>query len=275
MAVVRPSEETLMSEHVPGQLQGAVGVAGESPDLLPGGECRRRPAAAGWRWIADGFALFMKQPLLWVGVIVVLMIIQMVLSLVPLSSLLAPVFTGGLVLAARHCDVSANMQLGDLFAGFGQSFGRLFMIGLLWLLGMILIGIVAATVLMLSVGVGNLELLAASEDLAGDPALLAALGGGLFITLLVVAVLLAPLLMAYWFAPALVIFNPGRGAYDAMLQSLRGCLCNWLPLLVYGLILLPLFALAALTMGLGFLVLLPVVAASNYLAYKDVFFGID
>ena len=266
-----------MSERDGYRLQVAGDADRASPDLLPAVDCRRGPAGAGWQWISQGFALFMKQPLLWVGVIVLLFIIRVLLSLHPLllpfSTLLAPVFAGGLVLGARHCDLSANMQIADLFAGFGQRFGRLFLIGLLFLLGMVLIMVLAALVLMFSVGPDNLEMLATAEDVASEQALLVAASGGALISLLVAAALAAPLLMAYWFAPALVVFNPERGALDAMRQSLQACLHNWLPLLVYGLVLLPLFVAASIPMGLGLLILLPVIAASNYAAYKDIFAG--
>ena len=46
---------------------------------------------------------------------------------------------------------------------------------------------------------------------------------------------------------------------------------NVLAFLVYGLIVLVLAFFAALPVGLGFLVLIPVLAGSVYAAYRDVF----
>jgi uncharacterized membrane protein len=58
---------------------------------------------------------------------------------------------------------------------------------------------------------------------------------------------------------------------EAMKASFRGCLRNWLPFLVYGVIAFILALLATLPAGLGWLVLLPVLTGSVYAGYKDIF----
>jgi len=79
-----------------------------------------------------------------------------------------------------------------------------------------------------------------------------------------------PLLMALWFAPALVMLH-GLGPLEAMKLSFVGCLRNMLPFLLYGLIALVLTVLAVIPVGLGLLVLGPMITASVYTAYKDIF----
>ena len=57
----------------------------------------------------------------------------------------------------------------------------------------------------------------------------------------------------------------------ALKASFYGCLRNWLPFLVYGVVLFVFCLVAAIPAGLGFLVLVPVIAASVYTAYRDIF----
>ena len=70
-------------------------------------------------------------------------------------------------------------------------------------------------------------------------------------------VLIVPVLMAVVFAPALVFFH-GMDPVAAMKASFGACADNWLAFLVYGVILLVLSFFAALPIGLGFLLLVPV-----------------
>jgi uncharacterized membrane protein len=97
---------------------------------------------------------------------------------------------------------------------------------------------------------------------------------GAILTLLLAALvglaLMVPVFMAIWFAPALVVFD-GKDAIEAMKQSFAGCLKNIVPFLIYGLVLFVLSILASIPLGLGWLLLGPVLAASVYTGYKDIF----
>jgi uncharacterized membrane protein len=93
---------------------------------------------------------------------------------------------------------------------------------------------------------------------------------GVLVALLASAVVLVPLGMATWFAPALVTLHQ-IAPVDAMKLSFRGSLRNVLPFAVYGVICLILALLATLPAGLGWLVFLPVLAGSVYAGYKDIF----
>ena len=94
--------------------------------------------------------------------------------------------------------------------------------------------------------------------------------GGLMLSLLLSLALSVPAVMAIWFAPALVFFN-NMQPVEALKASFEACMKNVLAFLVYGLIVLVLAFFAALPVGLGFLVLIPVLAGSVYAAYRDVF----
>ena len=91
------------------------------------------------------------------------------------------------------------------------------------------------------------------------------------LAVLIIFALLLPVMMAAWFAPALVVFND-RGAVDALKESFSGCLKNVLPFLLYGVILLIPAIVASLPVLLGWLVLAPVITGSIYVAYRDIYF---
>jgi uncharacterized membrane protein len=104
-----------------------------------------------------------------------------------------------------------------------------------------------------------------------DPVAVAGAGVTLLLALLVMLALLLPVSMALWFAPALVVFHE-RSAGEAMKASFVACLRNIVPFLLYGVVAFLLAMLASLPFGLGWLVLGPVLAASLYTGYRDIFF---
>ena len=79
-----------------------------------------------------------------------------------------------------------------------------------------------------------------------------------------------PVLMAIWFAPALIVFR-NTPPIEAMKQSFTACWRNTLPLLVYGVATLVLSFIASIPLMLGLIVLLPVLVCSIYASYKDIF----
>jgi uncharacterized membrane protein len=80
-----------------------------------------------------------------------------------------------------------------------------------------------------------------------------------------------PVFMAMWFAPPLVVFHQ-QGAVEAMKNSFFACLKNIVPFLLYSVILFVAAIVASIPFGLGWLVLGPVIAASLYTGYRDLFF---
>ncbi|HWH41717.1 MAG TPA: BPSS1780 family membrane protein, partial [Usitatibacter sp.] len=92
----------------------------------------------------------------------------------------------------------------------------------------------------------------------------------LLLGVLVALALTVPLLAAYWFAPALIVLN-GMKAVPAMKASFHGCFRNLMPFLVYSIVMLVLAILAAIPVGLGFLVWIPLAISSTYTAYRGIF----
>ncbi len=62
-----------------------------------------------------------------------------------------------------------------------------------------------------------------------------------------------------------------RDRVEALRASLLASLRNWLPMLVYGLLMLVFAIVAMLPMMLGYLLLVPLVMTSVYVSYRDIF----
>jgi uncharacterized membrane protein len=75
---------------------------------------------------------------------------------------------------------------------------------------------------------------------------------------------------ALWFAPALLAFHELSTAH-AIRWSLFAALSNVGAMLAYGIALTVVFVAGALPWGLGLLVVIPMMVASTYTGYADVF----
>jgi uncharacterized membrane protein len=222
-------------------------------------------AGRGWDWIASGWDLFKRQAGMWIALVLVAFVIFLVLAFIPFigsmaSMILTPVFGAGIVLGCRAIEEGRALEIGHLFAGFREKLSPLATVGAIYLGATIVI----VGVMVLIAGVGIFSMAAVGSDVSPAALLTMMLG------VLVALALLVPVMMAIWFAPALVVFHD-KGAVDAMKESFTGCLRNIVPFLVYGVVMLVLGLLAAIPLGLGWLVLGPVLAASLYTSYKDIY----
>ena len=220
-------------------------------------------AGRGFAWWSEGWHIFREAPWLWIGIGVALLVINLLIGLIPwvgdlAPSLLFPVFSAGLMLGCRAIDAGEDLRFGHLFAGFQSKLGRLLMIGVFGLLGGFALGALAVAFGVSAGFFSRMEAGGGGVDLVLLSAFL--LGLALFVLLC----------MAMWFAPTLVALHE-LTAFEAMKLSFRGCLRNWLPLLVSGFAFIMLAILATLPVGLGWLVLMPVLFCSTYAAYRDIF----
>jgi uncharacterized membrane protein len=221
-------------------------------------------AARGLAWLAEGWTLFRRAPLIWVAVSVVMTVGFLIIAWIPAVgqlaiTLLSVLFAGGLMLGCRALDRGEELTLGHLFAGIQGYLSPLLVVGALYVAGVFLL---LVTVSLLSGGAALAVLRSGLE--AGSAVM------SILLALLAAGVVLIPLGMATWFAPALVTLDQ-MAPVEAMKLSFRGCLRNVLPFLVYGVLCLVLALLASIPAGLGWLVFLPVLAASVYAGHKDIF----
>jgi len=231
------------------------------------------PAGNSWQWITGGWGLFRRNPLAWIGAIVVWMILMVVVSVLPFvgsltADLLAPVLVAGFLLGADEQRKGGHFEVSHLFAGFSNQTGGLVLVGLFYLIGTALI----VGIVMLITGGTLFSMIGTLQSDNIDPQAMVTLGGSMLLALLVGMALWIPLMMAYWFAPALVALG-GVTPFIAMKLSFTACLKNVLPFFVYSLIGLVLLILAIIPIGLGLFILGPVMMASMYVSYRDIFYG--
>jgi len=222
----------------------------------------------GWGWITEGYRLFRMQTGVWIGAFIIFFVINIVLSIIPfvniLANLLMPVFTAGFMVGAYKLFNGEDFELGDLFAGFKQRTGALIAVGALYFVGIIVVTIAFMGVLFGTMGMGAMnDIAAGGAAAAGSPMLVLALLVGFGLVMMVV--------MAYWFAPALVVLNEDIGAIQAMRMSFKACSRNLLPFTLYGFAALVLGIVAMIPLGLGLFVWVPVLTASIFAGYRQIF----
>lgn len=231
---------------------------------------RKLPAGDGMRWFTEGFRLYRKNPLLLSAAFGLLFGIVMALNLIPLagnalSELASPLMVAGFMAAYRVLDSGQDLELPHFLAGVKGPAIALMTVGAVQLLGALLIFRI-----MLGMGLDPEQLMETARS-GGSPEEMQAMLNQAMPAALTGLALFTPLIMATWFAPALILFGNARPT-RALLVSLRAVAKNWAPVLVNGLVLgLVLFLAALVPFLLGLLVAMPLVLASQYAAYQAIF----
>ncbi|HEY1326487.1 MAG TPA: BPSS1780 family membrane protein [Casimicrobiaceae bacterium] len=239
-------------------------------------EPRHLSAGFGASWWGEGWRVFAAAPGTWIGITLILLVIMFVLLVIPFigyvaQTLLLPVFAGGVMLGCSALARGEPLRIAHLFDGFGSGrFGPLIVLGVVMLAASIVLTMVCAMVGVVAIGVGGFAALAALDPAHIDVNVLRSLGVGFLIVLLVALVGVALIAMAYWYAPALVVLNreePLRALGKSFAASWR----NLGALTIYGLIYVGLAILASIPLGLGWLVLAPMIVGSCYAGWRTIF----
>lgn len=240
----------------------------------------------GARWVIQGWRLFAAAPIGWLGLVLAYWFLITLVSLVPYvgvaaAAIMVPAFSVGFMAAARSAALGERLQVTHLFAGFRTNAKSLLILGVIYV-GLLAL-VLGASALVDGGGLARWMLTGArpSEEQLASSNFLGAL--------LTAAALYLPVMMLYWFAPILVAWREA-GAAKALFFSFFACLINWAAFLAYGIVvgalafLLPFLLLSvAMLLAKGqptavasflfplLLVLLPVLFASFYASYRDIF----
>ena len=205
--------------------------------------------------------------MMWMGLSAGWMLITLALVLVPViggvvANLLQPVFFASFALAARKQLAGEAPEMGDLFIGFRRSVRPLLNLGAILLVAEIAIFFFMSLLGLPGVGGEGEEIMTVTDYVRQ-------LQGREWI-LLVGLVLTALVKGALWFAPAILAFHE-LSTVHAVRWSLFAALSNVGAMLAYGVALTVVFVAGALPWGLGLMVVIPVMVASTYSGYADVF----
>lgn len=225
--------------------------------------------------------MFAAAPGTWIAICAIYVLVPVALlaagSLGGLASaFLTPILSAGVFLAARAQDQGAGPRFEQLFGGFDRRWvKRLAVLGVAdVVMTYAMTWLVTAAVVAL-VGEDSMRIFSSTDAIDFNSFDF----GSINFTALVLTVLVAtPLLaiglfliaMAFWYTPGLVIVN-GVAPLAALALSFRACMRNVGAALVYSLLGVLYLILASLPLGLGWIVLGPVMAGSWYATWRDVF----
>ena len=240
------------------------------------------PARNGWSWLVKGFALFRKNPPMWLFLVLTyslaLTILHKVRYLGPAISLaLLPVFSVSFMFMCAVLERGGMLRPALLVSGFRSGRPTLILLGVLYLLA------IAAALGVASLADAGALLL---WFLLGQPLPLETLQDpGFANAALIASLTTAPVMMAFWFAPVLAAWNR-IGAAQSLFYSFFAVWRNWRAFLVYlaivtlaglfilsfvGIVSLLLQANPRLAQSLALIVAFPTLFASFYASYRDVF----
>ncbi|MEO5700651.1 MAG: BPSS1780 family membrane protein [Casimicrobiaceae bacterium] len=245
------------------------------------------PALRGALWLKEAFAMFSRARVPWLLLLLLYYAVMALVDVIPVIGQLAvpvlkPVFAVGFLAAAWSQERGNRPQLKQLFQGFRANLFALLSLGVVLLVGVTLAVLATALV----DGGALLDVLSGK----GAPEEGAA-AGSMQAAMLFGAACALPVLLALWYAPALVVFHD-CSAGRAIALSLRATLANWRPLAVYGLlvafygVVLPGFVAAIVALvvpatsalAVAVMVMMPylfflvaTLHVSDYVSYRDIF----
>ncbi|HKO89162.1 MAG TPA: BPSS1780 family membrane protein [Burkholderiales bacterium] len=234
-------------------------------DFIPDGQVVSIGNA--WPWITQGWRLFREQPGMWIGGLLLIALILMAIAFIPYAGIVAmallyPIFGGGIMIGANSVWKNGSMEFGHFFAGFQNRFGALATLGVIFMLCSLVINLLIASIAGLDATYFFNPGSELPENLDWQRYWLGTLVG---------LAIWVPIYMTLWFAPALVLLNDMSVA-QAMKTSFLACLKNFLPFLLYGVLLTVLTIVSAIPLGLGLFITMPLWVITIYTAYRDIFY---
>ncbi len=201
---------------------------------------------APFSWISNGFGLFKSAPMFWVGWTFLFGIISFILNIIPLIGVvLSSVFSGityaFMALGAHRVSHNEELTFSDVMADLKPN---MLLVGILNILyGVLVAGITFG-----------------AFAIAGDNYMM---GVG------IVTIAMIAIAFAFLFAPMLIAVNH-LSLPDALKMSFIGCVKNIVPLVLYLILSIVLFILGIIPLGLGLLVVMPLLVLATYQAYSEI-----
>ncbi|HVF64335.1 MAG TPA: BPSS1780 family membrane protein [Casimicrobiaceae bacterium] len=218
---------------------------------------RSLPATRAFEWYAEALRLFKRQPLRFAALALALIVIEVAFGLIPvvgrpIANAVVPLLACGLLYASLATDRGDRPNMRQLIAPFAappRSIAAILVSGLLvflvqWMIAWQLAGV---------------NILASADEPRLDPlTVFVSYGAGIAASL--------PLT----FVPFAALFD--EAPFGAAFRSSASAFARNVPaFLLYGAMSIALLGVALVTMGIGLLVVLPLWAASSYVAWKEIY----
>jgi uncharacterized membrane protein len=239
---------------------------------------RKVTASQAFSWLVSGWHLFIEQPLQWalmaLAVFVIMAIVSTVLVPLPIiGPMAAPVLfvllTGGMLSAVARQEAGEKLRFTYLFDGFRMHGGNLALVGVFFSIPLVLMLLVVQLALVGGLLAGVLGAVlgsALSSLLSAATAFISVLITGLGVSVVIYLLMILTLLCA----PALITYR-GLAPLEAMGLSLKASVSNLGAVLLFGVLMYALFAVALMPAGLGVLIFIPVSVGAFRQAYLDMF----
>src|SRR5215831_17865587 len=155
-------------------------------------------ARNGWAWLVRGFALFRKNPPMWLFLVFTYWLAVALLGQIryvgpAASTVLLPAFSVGFMVMCAVLEHGGILRPALLISGFRSGPATLILLGVLYL-----VSIIAVLGLASIADAGALLMWVLSGR---EPAEEALVGGSVSLAMLVASLAATPVLMAFWFAP--------------------------------------------------------------------------
>ncbi len=195
----------------------------------------RLPARQGIVWLAAAYGMLRAHRLAWVVLVLAYFLVLLMLRVIPFAgpyamTVMKPVLAVGLLAAAWTQERGGTPALRNLFQGFRANLWSLVAIGAFFVVG-ITLAVFASSL----VDGGRLvELMGGGASMTEAEIAAVLADGDVQLGMAFSALMSLPVVIATWWAPALVVFQDARSG-AALAASLRAALANWKPLAIYGL----------------------------------------
>lgn len=223
-------------------------------------------ATRGAAWLVEAFNMFRQKPMAWIGLCAGWLVITFGLLLLPIiggviASFLQPAFFASFAVIGVRQLHGEKVLMGDLFLGFRRNLKPLIHLG-----AILLMTEIAVFALMALLG---LPMAAAGDKPFTVNEYVEALSGKEWI-LLLGFLLTVTIKGAVWFAPPLIALHDMSMAH-AIRWSVYAGLANIGAMVLYGVALFMLFFAALIPWALGLILVIPLMAISTYVGYREVF----
>lgn len=191
----------------------------------------------------------MPQWGVWMLIGLIYLIISAVLNFIPIiniivPTLLAPLFTAGLVLGAHHIYKGEKIEIGQLFAGFSvPKSNQLFIVGAITIVASLLM------LLVVFLFVGSDFLTAIFAGGQPDPAVLAKMTGKMLLLIPLGFIASILFMLIFWFPPILIARHD-LSAIDAIKIGFKGAMKNLGAVIVFVLMLIVVAIALAIVFGI-------------------------